>query len=134
MGGAGMNPEDLERMLENPMFVSQMNEAMNSPLFQQMMEQNPAVRDNPLARQMLRDPEYRRMLLDPNMIRQQLRMTRAMEGMGGNSFPAPGVTDNTAQNNSNAPGTGSTPGLGAGASPFAPFGQLNQGSAPVNPF
>jgi len=116
---AGINPDDFERMLDNPMFISQMNEAMNNPMFQQMMEQNPAIRDNPMARQMLRDPEMRRMMFSPQAIRQQLRMARMMGGMnGGNSFPAPGQTDNTGSTSTN---TGSDAPLPqAGANPFAP--------------
>jgi ubiquilin len=39
--GPPPNPEDMLSMLENPMFASQMNEAMNNPAVIQMMQNNP---------------------------------------------------------------------------------------------
>jgi ubiquilin len=83
-------------MMEDPNFMQTMNEMMNNPAFQQMLEQSPAVRNNPMARQMLRDPNFRRILFDPRMMRMQLEMDRAMGG-GASAFPAPGVTDTTPQ-------------------------------------
>src|SRR5262249_27234655 len=99
--GAPPNSEELIRMMEDPNFMQTMNEMMNNPAFQQMLEQSPAVRNNPMARQMLRDPHFRRILFDPRMMRMQLEMDRAMGGGGGGggapAFPAPGVTDTTPQ-------------------------------------
>lgn len=141
--GAPTTPEDMLRQLEDPNFVSQMNEVMNSPMFAQMMEQSPMFRDNPLARQMIRDPAMRRMMLDPNVIRAQIQMQQQMGNNpfgGGASFPAPGATDTTPQNPTSPP-SGTTP----AANPFAalagaqgagnPFAALagGQGGA-ANPF
>ena len=101
--GAPPNSEELIRMMEDPNFMQTMNEMMNNPAFQQMLEQSPAVRNNPMARQMLRDPNFRRILFDPRMMRMQLEMDRALGGGGGggsggaSAFPAPGVTDTTPQ-------------------------------------
>lgn len=39
--GPPPNAEDMLSMLENPMFASQMNEAMNNPAVIQMMQNNP---------------------------------------------------------------------------------------------
>jgi len=83
--------------MEDPNFVQTMNEMMNNPAFQQIIEQSPAMRNNPMARQMLRDPNFRRILFDPRMMRMQLEMDRALGGGGASAFPAPGVTDTTPQ-------------------------------------
>lgn len=42
--GPPTDPSQLLEMMENPMFLSQMNEAMNNPAVIDMMTQNPMVR------------------------------------------------------------------------------------------
>jgi ubiquilin len=135
MGGPPVNPEDMLRQLENPNFVQQMNEVMNNPMFVQMLENTPMFRDNPLARQMIRDPSIRRMMLDPNVIRAQLQMQQQMgggTGPGGSSFPAPGVTDTTPQTGgtSGPESRDRTPAQNATGSPPPPF----PGFGGANPF
>ena len=98
-----------------------------------MIQQNPMLRDmGPGVRQMMESPEFRRMLTDPSSIRQMMQMQRAM-GMGGgglgggdNAFPAPGVTNTTAEG---APG--SEP-QNAQTNPFGQMAQNPLGNA--NPF
>lgn len=105
-GGLGPppDPDTLLQMMDNPMFLSQMNEAMNNPAVIEMMTQNPMIRNNPMLADMIRNPEMRRMLFNPEMMRMQLQMQRQMGGNnGGERFTAPGTTDNTPQ-----PGTGTT--------------------------
>ncbi|KAF2246447.1 hypothetical protein BU26DRAFT_606704 [Trematosphaeria pertusa] len=149
-GGMGPppNPEALLEMMDNPMFLSQMNEAMNNPAVIEMMQQNPMVRNNPMISEMLRNPEMRRMMFNPDMMRMQLQMQRAMnQNRGGSSFPAPGVTNTTPQQGSeeqqSQPNTaGSAPqqdpfaallggGGGMGANPFASL--LGAGANPFAP-
>lgn len=136
-GGMGAPPptEEMLRMLDDPNFLQQMNEAMNNPAFIQMMENHPMMRDNPMLRNMIRNPEMRRMLFSPEILRMQAQMQRSMgpDG-GGESFPAPGVTDTTPQ-------TGNT-GVGARGqnttqpNPMVPsfFGTPPAGGAAGNPF
>ena len=96
--GPPPDQESLLRMMENPMFLSQMNEAMNNPAVIQMMRDNPMIRDNPMARAMLDNPGLRQMMVNPELIRAQMQFSRAIgggPGAGGESFPAPGVTNNT---------------------------------------
>ncbi|KAL3434198.1 hypothetical protein BDV09DRAFT_170251 [Aspergillus tetrazonus] len=149
-GGMGPPPdaESMLNMLENPQVQSLMNEALQNPaMIDMMIQQNPLLRDNPMARQMLQSEGFRRMMTDPNTMRHMMQMQRAMGGFGGGSaFPAPGVTNttpeenrtaqtNTNNNNSNAanalPGGLFNPfmpqGLGAG-NPFAALFGGNQGS------
>ncbi|KAF2853560.1 hypothetical protein T440DRAFT_390032 [Plenodomus tracheiphilus IPT5] len=136
-GGMGPppNPEAMLEMMENPMFLSQMTEAMNNPAVVDMMMQNPMIRDNPMLQQMLRNPEMRRMMFSPEVMRMQLQMQRSMGGDGnggGSSFPAPGATDNTpatGQGAAAAPGQTNT---AAAADPFAAFGGAGAGAG--NPF
>ena len=63
-----------------------------------------------MLQQILRDPEMRRMMFSPEMMRMQLQMQRAMnqDGGGRSSFPAPGATDNTPQPSSTTTGGGAT--------------------------
>jgi ubiquilin len=49
MGGPPTNPEALLEQMENPMFLSQMNEAMNNPAVVEMMLQSPMVSLFPLS-------------------------------------------------------------------------------------
>lgn len=120
-------------MLENPQFQSQINEALQNPaMIDMMIQQNPMLRDmGPMARQMLESPEVRRMLTDPNHIRQMMQMQRAMGmggGMGGESaFPAPGATNTTPQG---AQGTQGTQQQNASPNPFGQMPQNPMG----NPF
>src|SRR5216117_243650 len=104
-------PPDSEQMislLENPQFQSTMNEALQNPqLIDMMIQQNPMLREmGPGVRQMMQSPAFRRMLTDPNAIRQMTQMQRAMgigpfgAGGGGNAaFLAPGVTNTTPEEN-----------------------------------
>lgn len=123
-----MDEEGMLRMLENPQVQSSMNEALQNPaLLDMMIQQNPMLRDmGPAARQMMQSPEFRRMLTDPDHIRQMMQMQRAMgigRPSGGGAFPAPGVTNTTPEENR---GPGSTPDSGAapppGFNPFVPAG------------
>jgi len=128
--GPPPDSDQMLNMLENPQFQSQINEALQNPaMIDMMIQQNPMLRDmGPMARQMLESPEFRRMLTDPDHIRQMMQMQRAMGmggGMGGGgSFPAPGVTNTTAQDGQN--NQQQTP-------PPNPFGQMAQNPL-GNPF
>jgi ubiquilin len=116
-------------MLENPQFQSSINEALQNPaMIDMMIQQNPMLRDmGPGVRQMFESPEFRRMLTDPNSIRQMMQMQRAMGGggMGGgeSAFPAPGVTNTTAPENQGSQQNASD----------NPFGQMPQNPL-GNPF
>jgi ubiquilin len=143
-GGMGPPPttESMLEQMENPMFLSQLNEAMNNPAVVDMMLQSPMIRDNPMLQQILRDPEMRRMMFSPEMMRMQLQMQRSMGGRAPGaapSFPAPGATDNTPQSGSTATsqGTSATPNqtnTTAPPNPFAAFGGGAGAGAGANPF
>ncbi|KAH6643161.1 hypothetical protein C7974DRAFT_302681 [Boeremia exigua] len=140
-GGMGPppNPDAMLEMMDNPMFLSQMNEAMNNPAVVDMMLQSPMIRDNPMLQQMLRNPDMRRMMFSPDMMRMQLQMQRSMNGDGnGGAMAAPGATDNTPQPGSTTARDGATatpaPQNAAGAAnPFAAFGGAGAGTN-ANPF
>lgn len=147
--GPPPDTETMLNMLENPQFQSTINEALQNPaMIDMMIQQNPMLRDmGPGVRQMMQSPEFRRMLTDPNSIRQMMQMQRAMGGgaggPGGGAFPAPGVTNTTPEENragDNPQGNAGTapppafnpfmpPALGAG-NPFAALfgGNANQGA------
>ncbi|CAK3756798.1 related to ubiquitin [Lecanosticta acicola] len=108
--GAPPNPDQMLRMLEDPNFAQQMNEAMNNPAVLDMLRNNPMIRNNPMARAAIDNPEMRRMMLNPDMIRMQMQMQRAMGGDGGDggAFPMPGQTDTTPATESSNNATGGT--------------------------
>lgn len=131
--GPPPDPEQMASMLENPNFASTLNEALSNPdVIEQMIRSNPMFQGamGSQARQMLQDPNFRRMMTDPETLRSMNQMRRQMPdmfgGMGGagdgdQAFPMPGPTDDTA-------GTTATPQQPDSApqppvNPFAMFGQ-----------
>ncbi|KAE8448530.1 hypothetical protein EG329_009411 [Mollisiaceae sp. DMI_Dod_QoI] len=153
-GGMGAPPSEdqVAAMLDDPNIQQTMNEALQNPAMVDMMINSiPGLRDNPQAREMFNSPEFRRMMTNPEALRQAAAMRRMMQGgAGGNAFPAPGATDTTpsgAAASSAAPNQPNTtpfnpfaaPGLGGfgapppagGANPFAQlFGQGMAGQTP----
>jgi ubiquilin len=93
-----------------------------------------------MLQQILRNPEMRRMMFSPEMMRMQLQMQRQMNQTGGSSFPAPGATDNTPQPSATATGGGTTatpnqPDTTGATDPWAAFGGAGgAGGAQPNPF
>lgn len=144
-GGMGPPPdtETMLSMLENPQFQSSMNEALQNPaIIDMMIQQNPMLREmGPGVRQMMQSPEFRRMLTDPNSIRQMAQLQRALGnlrgfGVGGTTdntgFPAPGVTNTTPEENR---GQQQQTNQGTGVNPYLlsnPY--LFPGTAAGNPF
>lgn len=135
--GPPPDSETMLNMLENPQFQSTLNEALQNPaMIDMMIQQNPMLRDiGPGARQIFQSPEFRRMLTDPQQLRQMMQMQRMM-GMGGaggdSAFPAPGVTNTTAgegQNQQQTPPANPFGQNAAGANPFAALFGAN-----ANPF
>lgn len=129
--GPPPGPEAMLRQLEDPAFAQQMNEALNNPQVIQMLENHPMMRDNPMMRNILRDPNMRRMMMNPEMIRMQLQMQQQMGGGdAGAAFPAPGMTDTT-------PGARQQPGTQPGSNPATnPLANMfgNTGASAANPF
>lgn len=142
--GAPPSDDDMARMLEDPNVAQQLNEALNNPQIVDMMINSiPGMANNPQAREMFRSPEFRRMMTNPEALRQANQMRRMMGGgAGAGGFPAPGVTESSA-----AGAAGSNPnqpvnpfaqgafggGLAGAGNPFGSlFGNLGmQGQTPV---
>ncbi|KAK5781921.1 ubiquitin domain-containing protein DSK2 PWA37_000684 [Arxiozyma heterogenica] len=112
---SGPNQEDVLRMMENPIFQSQMNEMLSNPqMIDFLIQSNPQLQAlGPQARQMFQSPMFRQMLTNPAMLRQSMQMAemmglnRGMDGFGSVSnnnnsdFPAPGGEDTTTETNNN---------------------------------
>ena len=144
--GPPPDPEHMASMLENPNFQSTLSEALSNPdVVDQMIRSNPMLRDmGPQVRQMMQDPGFRRMMTDPDALRQLSQMQRSFGGgmfggMGGRGpggeggFPAPGVTDTMpegaeGERRANAQQTDSTP--QPPPNPFAMFGNPAGGAGP----
>lgn len=129
--GPPPSEDAMAQMLEDPNYQQTLNEALQNPAIVDMMIQNtPALRNNPQARAMLQNPEFRRMLTNPESMRQAAAMRRMMGGAGGaGAFPAPGVTDTTP----GADGTATQPN-NAAANPFAALMGGAGGAGGANPF
>lgn len=143
--GPPPDPEHMISLLENPQFASTMNEALQNPqVIDQMIQGNPLLRGmGPQLRQAMQDPNFRRMMTDPGMMRQMSQMSRqfgmgggAFGGMGGGAggseaFPAPGITDTTpGQEGERTATPGSAP-QQPPMNPFAMFGNMGAGGAGV---
>ncbi|KAK7986927.1 hypothetical protein PG988_001915 [Apiospora saccharicola] len=125
MVGSMMDEEQMANMLSNPNVAQQMNEMMNNDQFLDMMiQQNPMLRNNPNAREILRSPMFRHMMTNPDALRSAARMQRALQGQrdGASAFPAPGVTDNTpGSNEGGAAGAGANNNAAGQPNPFDPM-------------
>lgn len=110
--GPPPDPEQMASMLEDPNFASQLNEALSNPdVVDQMIRMNPMMQGQggQQARQMLQDPNFRRMMTDPSMLRNMSQMRRRMPGMFGGgtddspgAFPMPGAAEGDDQTRTNA--------------------------------
>ncbi|KAF8457311.1 hypothetical protein BGX38DRAFT_1317406 [Terfezia claveryi] len=104
-GGMGPppDPDQMYNMMSQPGFQATMNEMLQNPqMLEYIIESNPQLRSIPGAREMMRSPEFRAMMTNPEMMRQASEVQRRMGlgplgGMRGgqSTFPAPGVTDTT---------------------------------------
>lgn len=133
--------EEIMRRLEDPNFAQQMNEALSNPqMIDMMINMNPQLRAmGPQARQMLQSDHFRRMMTNPQMMRQMIEMQRSMGdnpfGMGGgqSAFPMPGTTNTTdPQHQSNDNTQTST--QNNAPNPFAAFGGGAGAGGGFNPF
>jgi ubiquilin len=140
LGRKQMNPPDPETFaaaLENPMFQSHISEMLRNPdMLDFIIRSNPMLQAlGPQAREMMQSDAFRRMMTDPNMMRQATQMRGASTGA---SFPAPGATDNTPTEAAATPQSGAGAALGAdpAANPFASLfgGAGNPFGAAGNPF
>lgn len=132
------NQDELLRMMDNPIFQSQMNEMLSNPqMLDFMIQSNPQLQAmGPQARQMLQSPMFRQMLTNPDMIRQSMQFARMMDPNAGNgsaggaasAFPAPGG-DAPRGDHRHGRAPSSNAGANAAANPFASL--LNPA---LNPF
>lgn len=159
--GPPPSQEDMINMLSNPQFSSMMNEALQNPqVVDMMIQQNPQLRAmGPQARAFLQSDQFRRMITDPQTLRQMGELQRAIglgpfgqgPGGGNSAFPMPGVTNTTPGDNAhesgqndrgnesgtnplNAPGVGDAAGGMNAGNPFAALFNpaFQTGSPPPN--
>ncbi|QPG73348.1 hypothetical protein FOA43_000658 [Brettanomyces nanus] len=147
----GMNPDgmqipddnQLEQMMENPLFQESMRGMLSDPrMLDFMIQQSPQLRAmGPMAREMLQSDQFRNMITNPQAMRSMMQFQRTMNPNEASaqtgSFPAPGNpitnessgTDAAASSNSGNAGTAGAAGA-AGSS-----GSTGSTAAlPPNPF
>lgn len=117
LGGAGgfggMDPNIAAQMLENPAIAQSVSAMMSNPQFlEALLAQHPMGQD-PMTRQILQNPEMRRMMMDPNLLRSTAQLSAVLGNLQRNQQPGvPPVANAT----STTPSTG--------AQPADPFGSL----------
>lgn len=85
----------MEQMMENPLFQESMRSMLSNPqMLDYMIEQSPQLRAlGPAAREMLQSDYVKNLLTNPQAMKSMMELQRAMGGNGGNSanaFPTPG--------------------------------------------
>ncbi|KAJ1552829.1 hypothetical protein HK096_010269 [Nowakowskiella sp. JEL0078] len=84
--GSGMDPAMIEALMSNPQVATYMSQLFSNPqVIDTMIQSNPqlAAIMTPEMRSMMQTEEFRRMMSDPNMIRNALAMEQMMNGIGG---------------------------------------------------
>lgn len=138
-GGMSLpNPDDMERMMDNPMVQQQMNEMLSNPqMVEFLINQSPEMRAmGPQVRQMLQSEQFRNMLTNPQTMRQMREMQSAF-GLPGNqqrveSFPAPGGA--AAAESTATPSTDATQQQQQQQQQANPFAAMFPGGMRQNPF
>ena len=152
--GPPPDSEQIASQLEDPAFASQLNEALSNPdIVERMIQSNPLLQ-GPMAqqaRQMFNDPNMRRMMTDPEMIRNINNMRRNMPGLfggmgglggqagqGNQAFPMPGNASSEDNQQSQRPSGGQQTQEGQPSQPpVNPFPMLNPttgAASATNPF
>lgn len=81
----------LQGLLSNPATASMMQTMMNDPqTIEMLINMNPAIRDNPIMCNMLRNPEMRSQLFNPQTLQAAIQMQQQFGGgMNPAAAPAP---------------------------------------------
>lgn len=131
--GMQLPPENqMEQMMENPLFQESMRSMLSNPqMLDYMIQQSPQLRAmGPAARELLQSDYVKNMLTNPQAMRSMMELQRAMGGAGGfgapgastSSFPSPGnpnVSTTTQATNTETPSAASNNAGTAAANPFA---------------
>ncbi|KAJ3243071.1 hypothetical protein HDU78_000846 [Chytriomyces hyalinus] len=110
-GGAGVPGAGMDAMMNNPQMAAAMSAMMSNPQFMDMMiASNPQLANMPPEmRQFMQSDAFRRIMADPNTMRQMMQMAPIMGG-GMNPFAPANMAG------------GANPYAGAGAAPMNPTG------------
>ncbi|VEU20955.1 DEKNAAC101866 [Brettanomyces naardenensis] len=142
----------IEQMMENPLFQEGMRSMLSDPqMLDYMIQQSPQLRAmGPMAREMFQSEYFRNMMTNPQALRSMMQFQRMMnqgpgaEGAGAQgSFPAPGNADSGATTTTTTtpatttatPSTATNPSTPANAStalPPNPFSALFGNPAAAN--
>lgn len=101
----------LEQMMENPMFQESMRSMLSNPqMLDYMIQQSPQLRAmGPAARELLQSDYIKNMLTNPQAMRSMMELQRAMGGVGAgaatSSFPTPGNPNSSTNDTTNASNT-----------------------------
>jgi ubiquilin len=128
----------MEQMMENPMFQESMRSMLSNPqMLDYMIQQSPQLRAmGPAAREMLQSDYVKNLLTNPQAMRSMMELQRAMGGAGNGlgfgtdaatAFPTPGNPNATSTDGSAGGAGGANDASGAGSAATA-------AAAAANPF
>jgi len=116
--GLGVSPEQMQTMMQSPMMQQMLQSLSSNPqLFESMLNANPQTRalleSNPEMRNLLANPEFLRVMMDPNNMQAMMQMEQAMGQLRGNGFES--LLNGSQGAGANAPsgGVGNPPDLSA---------------------
>lgn len=133
------DPEEMERMLSNPMVQQSMNEMLSNPqMVDFLINQSPGMRAlGPQARELLQSEQFRSMITNPQMMRQMRQMQEMFGGPQSQpqAFPAPGGADSNASTTEDTATPDATRSTNTQQQQAAnPFAAMFPGGLPQNPF
>lgn len=109
--GLGMSPEQMRTMMQSPMMQQMLQSLSSNPqLFESMLNANPQTRSllesNPEMRSLLANPEFLRVMMDPNNMQAMMQMEQAMGQLRGSGFES--FLNGSQTDGANAPSGGAT--------------------------
>ena len=101
LGNMGMNPQMMNQIFSNPMYMQMMQNMLQNPEMIQMALNSPQMRqmaqNNPMMQQMLNNPQLLQQMLNPQTLQMMSNLFQSMGGGANN----PNNTNNNNNNNTN---------------------------------
>ena len=100
LGNMGMNPQMMNQIFSNPMYMQMMQNMLQNPEMIQMALNSPQMRqmaqNNPMMQQMLNNPQLLQQMLNPQTLQM---MSNLFQSMGGGANNPNNTNNNNTNNN-----------------------------------
>ncbi len=91
LGNMGMNPQMMNQIFSNPMYMQMMQNMLQNPEMIQMALNSPQMRqmaqNNPMMQQMLNNPQLLQQMLNPQTLQMMSNLFQSMENANNNINP-----------------------------------------------